>query len=174
MFVEPEKNLQQFNLSPGQQVADLGAGSGFYTLAAAKLVGGAGRVFAVEIQKDMLSRLKNLAAAEHLSNVEVIWGDVERLGGTNLKDNSVDRAIVSNLLFQAENRAALVEEVKRILKPGGKSMVIDWSDSSGLIGSGLKLVPKDETVKLFEVAGFSQEKEINAGDHHYGLIFKKE
>ena len=173
MFSEPEKNLHQFNLSPGQQVADLGAGSGFYSLAAARLVGGAGRVFAIEIQKDLLSRLKNLAVDEHLSNVDVIWGDVEKLGGTSLRDGSIDRAIVSNLLFQTEDQENLLKELKRILKPGGRALVIDWSDTSGLVGSSLKLVPKEQVVKLFNDAGLNLEKEINAGDHHYGLIFAK-
>ena len=67
-------------------VADLGAGSGHYTLAAAKKVGESGRVYAIEVQKDLLTRIKNLAQTEHINNVEVIWGDVENRGGTKLKD----------------------------------------------------------------------------------------
>ncbi|MEK9184621.1 MAG: methyltransferase domain-containing protein [Patescibacteria group bacterium] len=170
-FSDPEKNVAQFGIGHGMQVADLGAVSGFYTIESARKVGGAGKVYAIEVQKDLLSKLKNNAVHEHLLNVEVILGDIENIGGTHLRDGSIDRAIASNVLFQIEHKDNFCLEIKRILKPGGKVLVVDWSDKSPL---GPKTVVSETFVRsLFEKAGFDFESSISAGDHHYGLIFNK-
>ncbi|MCR4334236.1 MAG: class I SAM-dependent methyltransferase [Patescibacteria group bacterium] len=170
-FSDPEKNVTQFKIGHGMQVADLGAGSGFYTIESARKVGGAGKVYAIEVQKDLLEKLKTNAVHEHLFNVEVILGDVENIGGTRLRDGSIDKAIASNILFQVEHKDNFCLEIKRILKPGGKVLIVDWSDKSPL---GPKtLVPEAITKSLFEKAGFDFDSSISAGEHHYGLIFNK-
>lgn len=171
MFSDPQKNIAQFGIGHGMHVADLGAGSGFYAIEAAKITGPGGRVYAVEVQKDLLDKLKNSARLAHLTNIEVIWGNVETIGGTRLKDLSVDRVIVSNILFQVENKDNFCLEIKRILKPAGRVLLVDWSDASTI--SPKSLVSRDLATMYFEKAGFEFESSINAGDHHYGLIFKK-
>lgn len=172
MFSDPKKNIAQFRIGHGMHVADLGTGSGFYTIEAAKAVGTSGKVYAVEVQKELLEKLKNnLSHARLHNNVEVVWGNIETIGGTRLKDASVDRVIVSNVLFQVEHKDNLCLEVKRILKPKGKVLVVDWSDQSPL---GPKtIVSQSVATILFEKAGLEYESSINAGEHHYGLIFKK-
>ncbi|MBI5816862.1 MAG: methyltransferase domain-containing protein [Candidatus Yonathbacteria bacterium] len=197
-FSDPQKNIQQFGLIEGMKVADLGAGSGAYTIAAAGQVGNSGRVYAVEVQKELLSRIKNNAdnaanqtpvSSEEKSvstdsvrkvfrgatNVEVIWGDIELPGGTKIKDALLDAVIVSNVLFQAEDKKGLVEEVRRILKPKGRVLVVDWKES--FMGMGPHpdhIVSEQFAKKLFEDGGFSLDRSISAGDHHYGFIATKE
>ena len=61
MFTDPQKNIKELGLTPGMHIADLGAGSGFYVLEAAKRVGDKGRVYAVDVQKDILQKIKNRA-----------------------------------------------------------------------------------------------------------------
>ena len=174
MFSDPLKNIEQCRIQPGMEIADIGSGSGFYTLGAAKALLSTGRVYAIDIQKDLLTKIKNQAAREGLYNVEVIWGDVEKPGGTRLRDASIDLAFLSTILFQLENKKIAVEEVKRILKPGGRVMVIDWADSFGGIGPKPDtVVKKDYVMDLFEKEGFHLEREISVGAHHYGLIYKK-
>lgn len=174
MFADPEKILNQFSLNPGLQVADFGAGSGFYTLIAARAVGEKGRVFAVDLQKDLLIRIKNTATSENLKNIEVVWGDVEKAGGTGLKDASVDRVIISNTFFQIENKDSLVSEANRLLKSNGKAMVVEWSRAPGSqVSSANYMISRAEVSDLFLKAGFELEKEIKAGERHYGLIFTK-
>lgn len=174
MFSDPEKNLEQFDLQKGMRVADFGAGSGFYAVTAARLVGDKGKVFAVDIQKDLLIKLKKEATAKRILNIEIIWGDLEKAGGAKLKDESVDRLIVSNLLFQIEGKENLAREVARVLKPNGKVLTIDWTDSFGGLGPQAKnIFGKEAARTLFENAGFALEKTIDAGAHHYGLVFVK-
>jgi ubiquinone/menaquinone biosynthesis C-methylase UbiE len=174
MFTDPLTNLKQFDLREKMWVADLGAGTGAYSLAASRLVGPDGRIFAVEVQKDLLERVKDEAKKARIGNVDFIWGDIEKIGGTKLRDNSMDRVIVSNVLFQAPDKQSLLVEARRILKPGGEVIVIDWSDSFGGMGpSPSDVVSKSSAKSLLERAGFKFEREISAGEHHYGIIFKK-
>lgn len=173
MFSDPKKNILELGLMPGMKIVDLGAGSGFYTIEAAKLIGSGGRVYAVDIQQELLDKIKRSAANASMYNVEVIWGNIEKIGGTKLRENIADRVILSNILFQIspEDRDNLALEVKRIIKPGGKLMLIEWTAGSPL--SPKSLVPQMFAEGIFEKVGFSIEKKFDAGDHHYGIIFKK-
>lgn len=169
MFSNPVHNLTALGLRDTDIVADLGAGTGFYSVAAGHMVPH-GRVYAVEIQKDFLPTIKNKAHDAHLKNVEIIWGDVEKPGGTGIGDNVADAVIASNILLQVTDKDKFVSEVKRILKPGGKVLIIDWRDHAPL---HKHIVPKDRARDLFTHKGFSLEREVDAGAHHYGIILRK-
>ncbi|KKQ35664.1 MAG: Methylase involved in ubiquinone/menaquinone biosynthesis [Candidatus Nomurabacteria bacterium GW2011_GWB1_37_5] len=173
MFVDPQTILQQFNLKPTDYVADLGAGTGAYSIPAGRITR-EGKVYAVEVQKDLLQRIKDEAVKYHLSNIEAIWGDIENNGGTKLKDAAVDAVIASNVLFQVPNKAGFASEINRILKPGGRLLFVDWKDSgSGLGPNSSMLVSKDSAKMIFEGQGLKFDRDIEAGEHHYGIIFKK-
>ncbi len=173
MFSEPEKVVPYLQLTDGMTVADFGAGSGTYALAAARRVGARGRVYAVEVQKDLLERLGAAARAAKLGNLEIIWGDVEKVGGSKLADGAVDRVIISNLLFEVDGKYTLALEAKRILRPDGLAAVVEWSDSFGGMGPVAERVIKpDEVKKIMAEAGFQFQNDFPAGDHHYGLLFK--
>ena len=174
-FSDPDKNIEQFELQSGARVADFGVGTGFYALAAARRVGDAGRVYCLDIQKDLLKRLQDSAARFKLDNIEVVWTDLEKAGGSNLADQSVDAVIVVNLLFQIEDKNTFVAEVARVLKPTGKVLLVDWADAFGGLGpQAQSIVTKENGTALFQSKGFTQLKEINAGQHHWGIIFKKQ
>jgi ubiquinone/menaquinone biosynthesis C-methylase UbiE len=173
-FSDPQHNVDQLELRKGQKVADFGVGSGFYTFAAALRVGENGLVYALDIQKDLLTRLKEDATRKGLDNIEIVWSDLEAPSGSKLGDSSVDSVIVSNILFQVENKEIFVKEVARVLKPGGSVLLVDWSDSYGGLGPSKEhLISKDEAVSLFVSRGFSVLREISAGPHHYGIVLKK-
>jgi len=174
MFSDPQKNIEQFTPRLGALVADLGSGSGHYSLALARAVGDKGKVYAIDIQKDLLAKLKNEANQQGLFNIEVVWGDVEKLGGSRIKSDFIDAAVISNLLFQVSEKETLVKEAYRLLKKDGRVLVVDWSDSFGGLGPHREaVITKEKTRELFEQAGFVFDREIQAGEHHYGLIFRK-
>lgn len=173
MFSDPQKNIAELGIMDGMRVVDLGAGSGFYVIEAAKKVGPRGRVYAVDVQQDLLDKLKNSASLAGLHNIEVVWGNIEKIGGTKLREGIADRIILSNTLFQIESadRENLALEAKRLMKQGGKLLVVDWDSGTPL--SPKILVPKMLAEGIFQKAGFTLEKSFDAGDHHYGIIFKK-
>lgn len=173
-FADPQTNLRKLSLASGMTVVDFGSGVGAYAIPAAQLVAPEGKVYAVEIQKDLLETIKKEATAKNLSNVEFVWGDVEQAGGVGLADNLADVVIISDVLFQAKSMYTLSLEAKRILKPGGRIMIIEWSESFGGIGPAPADIVKPEDVKkTFGSAGLAFISEFPAGDHHYGLIFAK-
>lgn len=174
MFSNPEKIIEQIGIEAGMEIADLGTGSGFYAIAVGKTLHATGKVYAVDAQKELLTKLKNHAVREKVHNIEVIWGDIEKSGGTHLRDNTIDLALVCNVLFQVSDRLAVIQEAKRILKPEGRLLVVDWSDSFGGIGPKSDMVfKKDAAVALLQKEGFKPAGEISAGSHHYGIIGKK-
>ncbi|KKS99230.1 MAG: Type 11 methyltransferase [Candidatus Nomurabacteria bacterium GW2011_GWA2_43_15] len=159
-----------FGLKENDIVADLGAGTGFYSIPAGALVP-RGKIYAVELQKDFLATIKSKVKEAHLGNVEVIWGNVEKIGGTKIGDSVADAVISSNILFQVEDKENFILEIKRILKPKGRVLLVDWSLSS--IMGATAVIPKNKAREMFEKKGFIVEREINAGDHHYGMILIK-
>lgn len=171
MFSDPGANLAKLVVTDGMRVADLGAGSGFYTIESAKRVGASGRVYAIDVQKSLLERIRTMASSQRLANVEVVWANAEKIGGTKLKDALVDRAIVSNILFQVAKQDDFALECKRIVKPGGKLMVIEWSGKDAT--SPQTLIPQQKAQQLFEKSGFRLESTFPAGYHHYGMIFAR-
>lgn len=173
MFSNPEQNIEKVHIDPGMKIANLGSGAGHYSIAAARLVGPSGNVYAVDVQKELLEKLKNESLQQGISNIELVWADLDEPMGTKLADNLVDRVIIANVMFQVEDKDALLVEAKRILKPKGKVLFVDWSDSFGGLGpQDSDIIRPDVARTIFESEGFEFEKDIETGDHHYGLIFK--
>ncbi|MFA6324939.1 MAG: class I SAM-dependent methyltransferase [Candidatus Paceibacterota bacterium] len=172
MFSDPVKNLKQFGLGENMIVADLGAGTGFYSILAAKMVPH-GKVYAIEIQKDFLGIVKNKIKDANIKNIDCFLGNIEKIGGTLLASDIIDAVIVSNVLSQIENKDKFIEEIKRILKDSGKVLLVDWSDISNINSNLKKIIPKETAREIFESNGLVFDREINAGAHHYGMIFTR-
>ncbi len=170
MFANPSKILKSLGLRESDIVADLGAGTGHYAVLAGALVP-RGKVYAVELTKDFLDVIKNKVRDVKLSNVEIIWGNVEKKGGTKIGDSIVDAVIVSNILFQVEEKDEFLNEIKRILKTKGQVLIIDWSPDS--VMKGKTIIPKGKTREMFEKRGFVFSREIDAGEQNYGIILTK-
>ncbi|HVY35675.1 MAG TPA: class I SAM-dependent methyltransferase [Candidatus Paceibacterota bacterium] len=174
MFMNPAQMLAACNLQTTDAVADFGAGSGFLSKAAAALVP-QGSVFAIEIHREIVTRLARDAEESHLDNLHVLWGDIELPGGTRLDNESVNFVIISNVLFHLDDKIACINEAKRILKPGGRLLVVDWSESfAGLGPQPSAVVNKQMAEELCARAGLAKVSDtLPAGDHHYAILFKK-
>src|SRR3989338_3326259 len=118
-FAHPARNVAAFPIAAGDIVADFGAGSGAYTFEIAKALEGGGKVYAIDVQSELLRRIRNEAHAKGLSNVETVWGDISRPHGTKIGNNIVDVVLVSNVLFQLEHPKAAFDEARRLLKLQG-------------------------------------------------------
>ncbi len=173
-FVIPTVVATHFHLRAGDTVADFGAGSGYFIPTLVNLVGPEGRVYACEIQKPLVEKIGDLARRNGWSQVQPLWSDIEDVGGTKVPDGVLDAAIMVNTFFQLEDKAMAVAEVLRTMRPGGKLFVIDWSESFGGLGpTPEQVVDAAVTETLFESNGFIMERTFDAGDHHYGLAFRK-
>jgi len=173
-FAHPTHNIRSLGITPGMKVADFGSGSGAYTLAIAESLANSGHVYAIDVQRDLLRKTKNEATKRGFKNVEVIWGDLEYAGATKIADGLLDMVLISNLLFQINEKNAVIKEAWRVLKPAGRLVIIDWSDSFGGVGPlEVDVVAKEAAESLAVSNGFESVSAFPAGSHHYGLVFRK-
>jgi ubiquinone/menaquinone biosynthesis C-methylase UbiE len=173
-FIAPEVAVTHFHLREGDAVADFGAGKGNFAVLLARQVGPTGKVYACEIQKNLVETVADTARASGQSNIEAVWCDIEAHLGTKLADESLDAAILVNTLFQMEQKDVAIVEIHRTLRPGGKLFIIDWTDSFGGLGPVPEaIISENDTKALCESHQFIFERMFDAGDHHYGVAFRK-
>jgi ubiquinone/menaquinone biosynthesis C-methylase UbiE len=173
-FSNPNQNARNVGFKEGMKVADFGVGSGAYTVALADIVGPSGVVYAVDVQRELLTRVQNNAVQEGYENIEIVWGDIETIGGVRIRDGYLDGVVLSNTLFQVDDKISTIQEAWRVLQPGGILVVIDWLDSFGGLGPPQNsVVTQAETTVLCTDNGYAFKKDIDVGKHHYGLIFIK-
>lgn len=170
-FSKLDELLSHLDLKESMMAAEFGCGAATFALHLAKKLS-KGRVYALDIQEEKLSALKGKAKVGGINNIFPILCDLESPKGSTLHDGSLDIVLIPNVLFQSENKHAIIEEARRVLKTSGQLLVIDWLKH----GSGNykhELVTPNELKKMAEALGFSFKKEFAVGDFHYALIFLK-
>lgn len=170
MFLEPLTILKQLGLRKEMTAVDLGSGSGSWVLPLARILED-GQVWAVDILEEPLSALQGRARLEGLANIKTIAADAEG-DIRHLPSESFDLVLATNLLFQVEDKKAVSKLAWRILKPGGKLLVVDWRKEA-FLGPKTGRVSEFEVEDIAEETGFQKEKEVESGEYHYGLVFVK-
>lgn len=168
-FLTPHQLISHLHLKRGATVADIGAGSGAYTVGLAQAVGDEGKVYAIDVNKDLLETLKSSLDKAGYLNSDIIWADLE--DGVYLDSYSLDAAVLSNVLFMLTDKEKALTEVGRLLAPGGSLLVVDWSHSHGGLGPHKDhVVSRDDAEKLLQKVGFTVHERLFAGDYHYALL----
>jgi ubiquinone/menaquinone biosynthesis C-methylase UbiE len=168
-FLNPNEVLNQLKLSGEMIAADFGSGSGGWAIPLARRLK-FGKVYAIDILEEPLSALKNKTEIERVYNIETINSNIEK--GVKLPDLSCDLVLLTNLLFQVDDKKKVLTEAKRVLKKGGKILVIDWSPEAPLGPKEGRISPK-EVKEMAKNLSLKLEGEFKAGLFHYGLIFTK-
>ncbi len=122
-MLEPERLLDALRLLPGDTAVDVGAGTGFWTIPLAKRVGSTGRVIAVDVEPVMLDEIRTLAAAERIEQIELIRSEEVRVP---VDAGIAAAAVLGFVLHEPADPGAFLREVKRLLAPNGRLLVIDW------------------------------------------------
>jgi len=172
-FLDTQRIVSELQLSEGMHVGDFGAGSGFFTVEAAKKVGENGRVYAVDVQMGPLEAIQGRAESMGLENVEIVRADLEVLGGTNIPADALDVVLLANVLFQSQLKDKIIAEAYRVLKSGGKLLVIDWlKGGGGAVPDEMRSDPKAMQAIVTE-QGFRLEREVQAGQFYFGQVYIK-
>lgn len=170
-FLNPENIINEMGITEGMKIADFGSGSGHFTVIMAQKVGEDGRVAAIDVQPNTLEALREKSKANGLENIDFIHADLEVLEGTGIPDGSIDLVLISDTLFQSNKKPEMLKEAKRILKADGKVIIIDWKKGTGGFGPPDDLRTEEEVMKsLTSEEGFVFERNINAGQFHFGFI----
>jgi ubiquinone/menaquinone biosynthesis C-methylase UbiE len=122
-WLPPDEVVQALEVRAGEAIADVGAGTGYFAVPIAKAVGSRGVVFAVDAQPEMLELLRGKLAAAGRHNIRLIRAEAD---ATGLPESTCDLVFLANIWHEFENRALVLEEAHRILKPDGRIAILDW------------------------------------------------
>lgn len=174
-FVDPASVVNQLSVELGNQVADFGCGSGYFSFEFARRVGmESGRVYALDVLPSALEAVASRAKSLGLTNVIVKRVNLENEQGSGLAPLSMDWIVLKDVLLQNQKKDVMLREVARVLKPGGQALIMEWSPDEALVGPEKQLrVEPTELKKLIETVGLSVETELNVGGFHYGFVVKK-
>ncbi|MGX1899749.1 class I SAM-dependent methyltransferase [Thermolongibacillus altinsuensis] len=165
-LLQPEKMVREFGIQKEDMVADLGAGNGFFTLPMALY---AKKVFAVDIEPKMLELLKERASEQGIENIELIESDLDHI---RLEDDSVDKALAAFVLHEVPNLERTLTEIKRILKPNGTLLIIEWEAVESEMGPPIhERIASDVLAAKAKEHGFTVEM-IHPHPSFYVLVAK--
>lgn len=167
-FLDPDSNLGKLGLDREHVLVDLGCGSGFFSIPASRLVK---KVFALDIQQEMLGILNEKIKREKITNIEAILSEESFIP---LPDNSADVLLMVNVFHELEDSSSLLKQVKRVLKKNGRLVIIDWKKIEMDIGPPFweRLNEKD-VVDITSANGFTILEQSNAGLYNYLLVMGK-
>ena len=167
---QPERVVAALGIEPGDRVADLGSGSGYFTVRLAPAVGAGGRVYAVDVDAEMNEYLRKRLAEAGIENVEIVLG---RFEDPQLPDGGVDLVVTVDTYHHIEERPAYFRNLKRDLAPGGRVAVIDYDGRKGwfvrLLGH---YTPREELLREMREAGYEVAEEHDFIDRQTFVIFE--
>jgi ubiquinone/menaquinone biosynthesis C-methylase UbiE len=168
---KPHEVLDALGLREGERVADIGAGSGYFALRFARHVGTRGRVFAVDVSRDMLAHLEAQAKAAGLTNVEAVLAPPD---DPLLADASVDRVFFCDVWHHVDDQAGYLQKLDKALRPGGEIVMIDFHKRDLPVGPPTEMkIAREALVKQMESHGFHVAREHTFLPYQYFLVFTR-
>ena len=168
-YQKPDEVLKALALRPGETVADVGAGSGYFAVRFARAVGPGGRVYAVDVSPDMVRHLNRRLRDTGIRNVFTVLADPD---DPLLPDASVDRFVIVDTWHHVDEQAKYLALLKRMLKPGGQVVHIDFQKRELPIGPPVAMkIAREDLVKQMEAAGFTLAAEHTFLPYQYFLVF---
>lgn len=167
--------LHKIALREDQIVAELGCGHfGHFVFPVAKLIGKNGTLYAVDVLPNVLDEIKRRAHVENLPQIKPVWSNLEIFKGTKIESSSVDAALIINVLSQSEKKVDIIREAVRMLKNGGKLLIVDWKNDALLFGPKPEYRLKTEALKqAAPKLSLTIIEEFEVGENYHAFILKK-
>ncbi len=168
-YQKPDEVIAALALKPGEVIADIGAGSGYFSFRLAHHVGDKGRVYAVDVSPDMILHINRRTRELKVNNVLSILADPD---DPLLPDLSIDRFFFCDSWHHIDNQKKYLSSIKRMLKPGGQVAMIDFHKRDLPVGPPLKMkIAREDVIEQMESNGFRLSKEHTFLPYQYFLIF---
>ena len=169
-YQKPHEVITALRLKEGEVIADIGAGSGYFTFRLAHHVGDTGRVYAVDVSPDMIVHLNRRIRDLQLKNVVTILAAPD---DPLLADVSIDRFFICDTWHHIENRDRYLALLKKMLKPGGQIIMVEFKKEQTPMGPPMEMrIERDDLVKEMEKNGFRLAAEHTFLPYQYFLVFK--
>jgi SAM-dependent methyltransferase len=166
---EPNVALNVLKIAKGSSVADIGAGSGFITERLASRVGPTGKVYANDVQPQMLQMLAARLAKKHITNVTLVQGAID---DPNLPPESVDLEIMIDVYHEFSRPQAMLRKLREALKPGGRMVLLEYRKEDPAIPIRPEHKMSDAEAKIeVEAEGFTLSKVDESLPRQHILIF---
>ncbi len=168
---QPEKALDALNLKPGMLVGDVGAGTGFYSIRIAKRIGPSGRVYANDIQPQMLQRLSESAARQKVTNIETVLGTAL---DPKLPAGLLDLVVLVDVYHEFSRPQQMLDRIRESLKPNGRLVLLEFrkEDPNVPIRPEHKMSVSDVKAEVTP-EGFVFEKTIETLPWQHIIFFQK-
>jgi ubiquinone/menaquinone biosynthesis C-methylase UbiE len=168
-YQKPQEVMTALGIKPGEVIADIGAGSGYFTFRLAHHVGDKGKVYAVDVSPEMILHINRRIRELKVSKVVSVLSDPD---DPLLPDHSIDRFFFSESWHHIENHAKYLALTKRILKPAGQIVMIDFQKKDLPVGPPLQMkIAREDVIKELESHGFRLTKEYTFLPYQYFLNF---
>lgn len=168
-YQKPQEIMMALGLKPGEVIADIGAGSGYFTFRLARHVGDKGKVYAVDVSPDMILHINRRIRELKVNNVVSILADPD---DPLLPDHSVNRFFFSESWHHIENQKKYLSLMKRMLKPGGEIVMVDFHKRDLPVGPPMQMrIAREDLMKQMESNGFRLVKEHTFLPYQYFLVF---
>ena len=168
---QPEKALDAIGLRDGMTVADIGAGTGYFSFRLAKRVGPSGKVFASDIQPGMLARLESRMKRDGVRNIEMVLGTES---DPKLPPSAIDLAIMVDVYHEFSQPQLMLRNIARSLKPDGRLVLLEYRKEDPTVPIREEHKMSVEQVKReLSAEGFVFDKLLDPLPRQHILIFKK-
>lgn len=151
--------LSDLSLKPGMVIADIGAGSGLFSRPLAKAVAPAGKVYAVDIQQDLLDHINQRNKEENIRNIQTVLGEYD---DPKLPARNVDLAFINDVLHHIQHRAVYLKALGTYIKPSGRIAIIEMNKDDPNTPHKKQpelLVAREEILQWMSDAGFKLVEE---------------
>ena len=167
--------LNKITVKEHDTVAELGCGHcGYFVFPVAKLLGKTGILYAIDVLPNVLDEIKKRAHTENLPQIKTIWSNLEIFKGTKIESSSVDMALLINTLSQSEKKVEILREAVRLLKHGGKLLIVDFKSDALLFGPKLENRLKIEALRLaVPKLSLTIIEEFEVGEQYHAFLLKK-
>jgi len=167
----PQQALTLIGIRANMTVADVGAGSGYMTIRLARLVGPGGKVYASDIQPDLLGIVRQKAEAERLSNIEIVQGTETE---ARLPDGAIDLELLVDVYHEMWHPQQMLRSLRRSLKPGGLLVLVEYrkEDLTIPIAETHRMSVAEARAEL-QAEGFTFERAVEALPRQHILFFRK-
>lgn len=164
---QPDQIIQSLRIQPGSVIADLGSGSGYFTLRLAKAAGSTGKVYAVDVDRAMNEALRERAKKEQADNVVVVLAEPSQ---PNIPA-PVDLIFTSNTYHHIDNRLTYFAALIKYLRPSGRLAVIEFNRTGWLDGLWGHSTPKETIKRELEQAGYELQNDFDFLERQSFLLF---
>ena len=168
-YQKPNDILDVLALKPGEVVADIGAGSGYFTVRFSNALKESGKVYAVDVSQDMIDYMNRRIQETNARNVTTVMAAAD---DPRLPDASVDRIFICDTWHHIENRSQYLTRLKKALRAGGQIIMIDFQKRDLPVGPPVDMkIAREDLIQQMESSGFRLVQEHTFLPYQYFLVF---